>query len=238
MRLGVDLPSLKGTDLRTPDFEEFRGNVGEFLQQVDPAEVIGKLTLDLVQETDYHPNGFWIVRLTDPARKDEDGQVRIHLWPNAAADCDPDVHRHPWHLGSLVMVEDYAEQIADVTAIDDPAAANYFSYRQEHDAARGVDMQVDPLPLDVQLSDLETYPVGSVHFMSEDQYHVTPPGPTDRLAITMPVMGSALTINRRRLISADRPVTEVQHPYPKVEKPAALEVWRKIEIAQRALRNQ
>lgn len=236
MKIGIDIPAIDDVrDLRTTDFDEFTGTVRSFLDTIDPSEVVNAITPDDIANANFHPNGFFVLRLTDPDKKDE-GQIRIHLWhPDVVKIPEADTHRHPWHLGSKVLYGLYLEQLAEAAEVAEEDA-NFHSVRLENNPTTGIDNPVDPIPLRVDLADPDTYREGASHYMDESKYHYTPMA--SGLLVTLPVMGGEITPHRRILVPKGAHPKSIENPYPTVTEADAKTMWRHVQLAQQALRNQ
>lgn len=231
MKLGATLPSYE--QLGAAKFDEFCEHTSAFLEAIDAGEALDAISFDDVATAESHPNGFYIIRLTDTARK-QDGQVRIHLW-HADEQLDRDegeIHKHPWHLASKILHGVYLEQVATVTPVSDVAEANYMNIRMARDPNGGdINVHEDHRPVKVELSEQETYDVGESHFIPEPVFHHAPV-PSDRLVVTLPIMGRVLTSERRFLAPINQTATPIEAPHPKASEQSVSMLWEQLEAAR------
>jgi hypothetical protein len=229
MKLKTGVPGLE--DVSSIEFDDFSEYTTRFFDTVVPREILCAIEYSDIVQAESHPNGFYIIRLSDPQRK-LDGQVRIHIW-QADSNIDrskAEIHKHPWHLASKVLFGKYVEQIADVKHVEDEEAANYISIRMERDIDTGNNRYVDPEFVSVELSKPHVYETGSTHYLSEPTYHHTPINSTG-LVVTMPIMGCSLNDQRRFLApigNISRPVEDLHHRGTEDEVDA---IWLQVQEA-------
>jgi hypothetical protein len=159
----------------TLGFDTFCDRASQWLRSELEQKLVG--VLERAQETgaQWHPNGFAMWNLT---QRDVIGRMRLHIWPDenrVVRAWGPKIHRHAWHLASLVICGEYEDVLfedSDSMPADSQDWREVVPYKVEI-----AESQRNILPLEqsmfIRVSEARKIPAGRFHFIPADVFHQT-----------------------------------------------------------------
>lgn len=171
----------------TDSFEDFKSRALMYFASVRRNDLMEWLRDQDFNKARWHAGGGFFVFYLSNTNTRPEGQLRVHVWPEAVMREYTDVHLHPWHLASLVVHGTYSERIAELISNGDETKYTLYDSFQNPDNPS--DYTIAPLaPAFFRFSQPQKYETGFIHCLEKRRYHLTS---FSNFVVTLCVMGKS-----------------------------------------------